>query len=360
MKDLSIKSQSIEWLRFVCASAVVLLHAWFSPFDGRQFASFSDSAYDAVRIFFSQGCCRVAVPIFFFISGYLFFTHLQEWNTTVWREKIKRRVKSLLIPYVMWNIIAMLFDLFLQCRFWLLKGGPEPDFLTWFEKAGGWFFLWDTGNAAPYNLPLWFIRNLIVLVVLSPLIFYFVKKAKSVGLLLMGVLYVADIWVKIPGFESSGFMFFTLGAYFSINCIDFSSVSRKNLLWLLPIAVLFWAMMCFTYGIHQHVWDYSHRLFTFFGSFAAIGLTAFLFEKNALRVFPLLSNSAFLIYAAHSFVLSSVQELINKPNLPQVQMVFIIKYLAAPAITVALLVLLYYLMGKWTPKTLAFLTGGRK
>ena len=359
MKDSSVKSQTIEWLRFVCAALVVLLHSFFSPWDRRPVVSFMDSSYDAIRIFFSQGCCRVAVPIFFLISGYLFFTKLNEWNTKIWLDKVKKRVKNIVIPYFIWNIIAMAFSLFLLYRFWLLKGGERPELLTWFNSIGGVGAFWDAGNSAPYNLPLWFVRNLIVLIAVSPVIYCFVKKTKVYGLIILSILYLTDLWTSIPGFESSGFMFFTLGAFFSINSIDFAIYFKDRLYWLCPIAIVILSLMVVTFGDMNQLWQYLHRLFTFIGSFAMIGLVAKLFEKKSIRVYPFLSNSSFFIYAAHSFILSSVQDIINKPYIPNTQFVLILKYLLLPFITILTLLFVYSLMQKIAPKTLAFITGGR-
>ena len=83
MKDDSVKSKTIEWLRFFCAAAVVVLHSAGKPLEGNVVISCQYGAYDAIRILFSHGLCRVAVPLFFFISGYIFFVGLHTldgWN----------------------------------------------------------------------------------------------------------------------------------------------------------------------------------------------------------------------------------------------------------------------------------------
>ena len=110
MKNDSIQSKTIEWLRFFCIGAVVLLHSVGNPLEGKDFISYRYGPYDAIRILFSEGLCWVAVPIFFLISGYLFFVKLEEWRTDVWVDKLKRRVKTLLIPYLLCNTIAIVID----------------------------------------------------------------------------------------------------------------------------------------------------------------------------------------------------------------------------------------------------------
>ena len=76
--------------------------------------------YNIVQVLFSQGICRVAVPMFYFISGYLFYNELKEWNWEVYGRKLKSRVSTILIPYCIWNIIGW-FLLCLNHSFF--KGG---------------------------------------------------------------------------------------------------------------------------------------------------------------------------------------------------------------------------------------------
>ncbi len=133
MKDSSVSSRTIEWLRFFCV---------------------------------------VAVPIFFFISGYLFFKGLEEWNTSVWIGKLKKRVRTLLVPYLVWNLLSILVQFLSDNKAALLEGMP-PNIGVWFQTIGGWRVLWGTGHLGlPHNAPLWFIRNLMLLAVFAPVIFY--------------------------------------------------------------------------------------------------------------------------------------------------------------------------------------------
>ena len=122
----SITSKTIEWLRFFCIVVVVLLHAVGSPMDGREVISYHNGVYDTIRILFSEGFCRIAVPTFFLISGYLFFFKLEEWSTDIWFNKLKKRVRTLLIPYLLWNLIAIIVSLMLLLHNYVLGSGVLP------------------------------------------------------------------------------------------------------------------------------------------------------------------------------------------------------------------------------------------
>ena len=51
---------------------------------------------------------RFRIPLFFMISGYLFFYSLPEGNIKDIYPKIRKRYKSLFLPFIYWNIIFYL------------------------------------------------------------------------------------------------------------------------------------------------------------------------------------------------------------------------------------------------------------
>ena len=358
MKDDSVKSQTIEWLRFFCIAAVVLLHAVDLPVDGSAI-TYHNGAYDSVQIMFSEGLCIVAVPIFFIISGYLFFVKLEEWDKKIWLDKMKKRAKTLLLPYLLWNLIAILFSLgmlYLRAR---MKGGA-PDIAAWYNGMGGLKAFWDTGTAGfPFNYPLWFLRDLIVLVVISPAIYLYAKKSGIVGLIILFAAYVMFFLLNRPGLFMNGLFFFTLGAYLSIRKIDFTELFKRWRIAAACVAVPLLITIFFSFSNYPKVWEISHRVFTLFGSVATIGIVASLLEKGLLKVRPLLSNSAFFVYAAHGTIVLPLMQSVLGKILPANQIGLIIRYFTAPLLTIILLVLCYWCLNRWLPKTTAVLTGGR-
>lgn len=190
----SRQSSTIEWLRFVMACMVVLLHA-----SGKGILGHDSFSY--IRIVFAHGICRVAVPVFFVISGYLFFTKLQIWDTPTWIEKVKRKIHSLLIPYIVWNTIALFAFFFYAILRARMNGDIPVTFPAFFQQQKGLMYLWNTSNGSPIDYPLWFIRDLILIVLGSPLIYSFLKKLGVYGLLLL--LLAFFIFNGSLGIESS-------------------------------------------------------------------------------------------------------------------------------------------------------------
>ena len=361
MKDNSIQSKTIEWLRFYCAAAVVLIHASQSPIEGRTTISYENGLFDAVRIFFTFGICEVAVPLFFLISGYLFFRGLEVWNTSVWTDKLKKRAHSLLIPYLLWNVISILFAIILHFGKYLMKRGGRPGLLSYFESIGFGRAFWDCGIAwgTPHDYPLWFIRDLIVLVLLAPAVYYYVKKLRVVGLIALLAFYCLNR-LRIPLRENYSMLFFPLGAYFSINRLDFSSFSRKYLPLSLLLSIPLLGVIVFTYGNNYIISTYAQKGIALIGAFATIGVVASFMEKDIIQVRSSLVESAFFIFAAHGTIVLPLVKSVLYAIIPSTsQLSLFILFLLVPAVTVSVLVLCYQLLRKGLPRTLSVLTGGR-
>lgn len=52
----------------------------------------------------------VAVPLFFIISGALFY---RNYDNSKYLSKVKRRATSLIIPYLIWNTLSLVFNIFI-------------------------------------------------------------------------------------------------------------------------------------------------------------------------------------------------------------------------------------------------------
>lgn len=180
-------------LRFPLAILVVFVHGFGADIDIAQLhaSGLSGAAvFDYVRLFFSVVIARSAVPIFFIISGYLFFLKVEEYGRQVYVNKLKKRWYSLVIPYFAWNILFMLWTLMFIVGGILLHGKPWNGISDYFFQNGCSHMFWNSGvwgerttwlgvethNSGPVLLPFWYMRDLIVMVVLSPVIFWLVRK----------------------------------------------------------------------------------------------------------------------------------------------------------------------------------------
>jgi len=170
------------------------------------------------------GVARVAVPFFFVCSGFFLARHTHEAGW--WKTALRKRAKSLLVPYILWSVIAVLphFVLLIAANCVHLRAaGANCDNLTmpqWQSVLGVDIF------HEPNLWTLWFLRALMMYVVLSPLIVRWVQKTDiwGLGLLFLGWFLVTFLYrnPRVYGFCDSffsiqGLFFFSLGCWISKN-----------------------------------------------------------------------------------------------------------------------------------------------
>ncbi len=62
----------------------------------------------------SDGIARIAVPLFFLISGLLFFKEGDLFSVNLFINKIQRRIKSVAVPFLIWSMLGLMIYILLQ------------------------------------------------------------------------------------------------------------------------------------------------------------------------------------------------------------------------------------------------------
>lgn len=342
-------SHTFEWLRFPLIAAVVLLHSGENGVTGTDL-------YSTLCLLLSHGLLRIAVPCFFLISGFLFFGGLEEWNTPRWKEKIRRRCRTLLIPYLLWNIIAFVVGYL----YGLLRASVNGWALTSVTDAlaqVGWInMFWGCTLGCPVDYPLWFLRDLIIFVALTPAIFWVVKKFRLPGLLLL----FAAFWLtRSRDFE--GLFYFMLGAWMRIESKDPLEIFSKWKWWSYVLTAVLLVAIAFTYREHQLAYGFIKYAFVAAGVCATFCLSATLLDAGIARPTPWLARASFFVYCSHAvLILHDISNFIVLHLLPDTVAMACVGLFLRAALAIGICLGLYWLMERMTPRTLALLTGGRK
>lgn len=239
---LTLQSQTFDWLRFPLIVCVVFIHNPCRPalnFEEIVSGSFSMmSCYNLIRVVLTYVLTHIAVPAFYVISGYLFFYNTRIWNFDIYKTKIKKRFHTLIIPYILWNVIAyaLLFGVVLVKN--ICTGDWNGDFSLSLDIFWN-YYSWKSGydwlgneivHTAPINLPLWFLRDLIVLSILSPLLYWLVTRFKYYFIAILFFLYISGFSFQISGFDVTALFFFchisVLMVYVSCNLQNASPIFR--------------------------------------------------------------------------------------------------------------------------------------
>ena len=334
--------------------------------------------YDYVRIFFSVVIARSAVPIFFLISGYLLFLKVEDYSLTVYVAKLRKRWHSLVVPYFSWIVLFILWTLMFMVGGILLHGRPWVGIIDYFQENGCLHMLWDssvwgkrltwlgieTHNSGPILLPFWYMRDLIIMVVLSPVIYWLIKKIKITFIVLLLVVYAFDFRVSwMSGTFSGASLFFSLGAYFAIKKQNFTDVLWKWKNVICPVAVIL--MVCQTYtgsAMGDEISRMIHPWLVIFQSSALIILASALCQNQKLYdINKKLARTSFFIYALHPFILGYIIVAVNKiMPMGNTWYVMTFSYLLAPLLCVGICIGIYWMLKKLMPGVLRVIVGERK
>lgn len=258
------QSKVINAMRFPLITLVVLFHLQL-PGEAltSQYASFN-----VISQFFSaDGIAQLAVPTFFIISGYYFFYHVNSFDRGVYTAKIKKRVRTLFVPYLLWNGIPILG--IVAFRFFAgLKDGTSLSLISEFGDSIGWLrAFWDRGEPKghPFDVPLWYIRDLMVLSIFSPLIYFLIRKLGIIYVAIVCCLFLTNLWFHTAGLDSRAWFFFSLGAYLSLNNINMVYLLRRYAMIIIPVAMVLLCMTVYCNHILTCIQLILSNLFLLFG-----------------------------------------------------------------------------------------------
>jgi surface polysaccharide O-acyltransferase-like enzyme len=239
-------SRKLTHLTFFSIIFVVLIHSFNSWPRFLTPLSFSSDWYNAasyLQMFISNGLARFVIPALFLISGYLLFYKkpkprgIQEIPFTYW-SKVAKRLRTLILPFIFWNLIAIGI-LFLVTRIpalanvdpWWKDFSPQRLFLNPAEP-------WRNFFTVPVNFPLWYLRDLFIFVLISPLFYLAYKSFWSAIPLLgaLGALYLTEVGSGNLAFlpESylfisfEGLFFFALGGFFTRYAPKITQQNLRN------------------------------------------------------------------------------------------------------------------------------------
>lgn len=360
-------SKTIDFLRFPLVVLVVLIHAHFSQLtiNGiNLLQGHNYPIYSGVSYFISQTIAGAAVPLFYFTSGYLFFKGLSSFRYCDYKMKIKKRTKSLLIPYIFWNLAIILLFWISQTFLPGLLSGSQKLISNYSLHDWLWSFwnidkvnLVNEGGMPPINFPLWFIRDLMVVVVCSPIIFWLVKKLGIYIIVALGILWLTDNWLRISGLSTISFFFFSFGAYFSNNSKKLTDILKASL----SISVIAYpVLIVIGYFCRDASWYfYLHKFNIIIGVLLIASFTTHFVEQGKLKSNRFLTESSFFIFAFHGYPLTVIYKSLFRIIPSHSDLSIVLIYLISPLIVISISLLLYKISRQFLPSFTSIITGGR-
>lgn len=208
-------SRKLKFITLFAMIAVVFIHSY----------NYSDSFLTAgspisegfnpgamFQYFISNGLALFAVPLFFGISGYLFFYTFRP-SAKCYKYKLKSRFFSLLVPFLIWTAVSGLFVFFCTFSNHLSALNIVQSCTESIRQYGFWgIFQW---LIQPPAFQFWYIQQLILFTVLSPVLYFLIKYTKALILIPAVILWIFDLNFIL---HSEAILFFMAGAALAIFC----------------------------------------------------------------------------------------------------------------------------------------------
>lgn len=343
-------SQTIGLLRWVLMALIVVIHT-----DLVADTSCTDTSY-GILYRWAGNVVWLASPLFFLMSGYLFVAADNGFSWRVFSDKCRRRIKSWLVPYLLWNTLFLLFYGLVGMVLPSMLGEIPPlqeMGLTDVLKAY-WCIRGEGVNSGPIDWPLWFLRDLMVIALFTPLFVAIIRWHKATILIpiLLGCL------PHQLGFETE-IAFFMIGIWMNIWMPSCSELLRKPI-WI-PLPVYLIASVLVTVPIPIPEW--SVAAFTFVRNLSGMLIVARVCHRAVMR-FPArdwraVSEPVFFVFAFHYMVTRPLTKLSATwlVSHDAGSLALCAAHLLNVALTILITLLMYKLLRKLMPTVCGWLSG---
>lgn len=368
-----LRSQSLDLLRFPLALFVSAVHIFTMPLNLENQPLSDFPATEILFRFIHSFIADQSVPVYYFIAGYVFFLGL-DFTIRNYRGKLQRRVHSLLIPYLIWNTLAIILTLKPSIPEIIANPGNLHDIIPNFTFSGfincywnnhNGFFPSPADNSAVYPIdgPLWFIRDLMIIVLISPAIYSLYRLPKRHCLFFLSVITL--IWaLRIPGSGRlsqlmDAFTFFSWGGVLSYHKHDMTAIFSR---FRVPSFILYPLIATIIFILNPHypeLMAYFKSLNIIIGLFFFYNMAAMLIGKNICRPNKFLAKSSFFIYCGHVVFKYPIAGKLSSVMAPTDDLSLLIFLFALYFLIIFALLITYLLMKRFTPRILALFNGGR-
>lgn len=356
-KDLisALCSKKISIMNFIMTIFIVLCH-WTYFYE--YYSTVNTSSYLYKLLYnFMDIFGYIALSYFFLMTGFLLFLGINSVGTL--NTKVKGRLRSLLVPFIVWNVLLLIYEV----AFSLLKRKSLPN-LSFLDIVLGFSF-------KPFAGPLWYVFAILLFLPLAYLINLIRNKKTTtliVFILLCGISLTVALLLHDKNISSTLGIFFykmlyylpcyLLGVFFAMfypTAFLNINLSKKVKCIITIIFFITLAYLIF-FGQDIYVLHYFSRIIIAI-TFWFI-LPKFLYEKVRIS-FALKIN--FFIYAMHMTLVFFLNTLFTKLfNAPLTFVVAMIIHILLNIILYVICLCFAYICKKIFPKKIfAMLSGGR-
>lgn len=199
------ESRAVTIAKVICMFGVVYIHAAISKYV--DCSPVVTSYYN----FLTRGLVAFSVPGFFMCSGFLFFLNYKGFES--YGRKLKSRIRGLAVPYVFWISLSLLVTFFIQDILGLsqLFGAGKMKLIHDFTLMDVVQSYWNVRDGGPFLSTMWFLKDLMVCVLLAPLLFQVLRFGKWSLLAILAFVAASIFGGRVATIGLSSVMYFAIG-----------------------------------------------------------------------------------------------------------------------------------------------------
>jgi fucose 4-O-acetylase-like acetyltransferase len=362
-------SQKFRFFTFICIGLLAYVHGY--NLNDTYLAPFSTVAEPLTftsffEYFIANGLLRFRIPMLFMISGYLYAMY----DHRPYRQQVKNRFRSLIIPYFMWSAFGLLFTFLLQ----QFPYTANVVYAAGIDQLGENIPYTEIGMAGmlerllfrPISYQLWFIMALFFFNLIYPAIRWMVVKLPYIWLPFTFLLFFVAV-INIPFIDFRGLFFFSFGVWIQKRNI---SLEKEPKWFSLGIAFIVFAGLSviktfMAFELEPTAASTFISLLVMHQVAVLAGILAIWFGADRVvtwcmnrKWFHTASSYSFFIFGMHVPLLPYVMKwaLMNTSMLPNYRLLC---YLVVPFVVLLFCIWMGSVLHRFLPRLYMIFTGGR-
>lgn len=358
-KNLLEKDTSLQLalLKLYACTGVVYIHSYMLHFNYFTISSENLPVVYYVQTIISQYLSRVAVPIFFAVSGYIYAVKNYQDNT--WQFML-RKSRGILLPYLLWNSIAIFYIFLAQIPDVTRRCFTEHLIISNFTAARWLESYVGLGNVwFPFLYPLWFLPYLFAAFMIVHIFRKYFHKYEYLVWIIAMLNIVCSSYTPLKTLCGAWGPFLRL--IYAVSFFSLGMYLVKHREWVVKKKIMLTSGIVFAAASAVNIMDFTCKvnfspLTWYAGLFFMFSFTSHVGKCNdkVKKVIAFLSGFSFLIYVTHEYMMTVIIKLLY-PNLPAKTWCLVLPYLFVPIILMSVLITGGWILKKILPKVYDFL-----
>ncbi len=316
---------------------------------------------EGAKFVLSRVIARCSVPGFFFLAAVLLYRKPFRWG-----DNMKKKVRSLVVPYLIINTFWVLFyfigQSIPQTRQYFANQNKLVASWGIQEYLNAYLGLIPNSEGTAYNpmvAPLWFVRDLFVLNLLAPMLKKIIDRFPKVIFVLLVAMVVLDVNTHIFCLSTTALAYFCFGYYLVRSGKHLTDADHIPAVPLLLVYVLSGVLIGVAVYLQMAPMEPVVRFINVVSGFLVFFRFGTRFPSRVEKKVLWVAQYSFPIYIFHEPALGMLQKLSVK-FLDTGAAAQAVTYFAAPVVIFVCTLAFSAILQRFLPRLYALVTGGRR